>query len=280
MNLLVGLVAPAAIAWAAVWLLRRTLPAKTDDRGLLASAAAAAVFIGYVLLPDWAALKPERHWQWLPYVGVAAAAVSALAPTSRGLWALRWALLAAAALIAAWKLVPDWASLYPPRPISIVLVAAGMVALAAALEALPDRLCRPTLVALLAATAGGVMVALAVSVSLKFGQLAGLTASAIVGCAIACLRREAGPAVVRGLAPVAALLLVGVAYAGCIEPDPPVIPLLFIPAAPLALWLCAAGPLSRLQGRPSIAAQVAVVAVPLLVAVIIACLSPPAADSW
>jgi hypothetical protein len=248
---------------------------KTDDRSLLASSAAVAVFVGYVLLPDWAALKPERHWQWLPYVGVTAAAVSALAPTSRGLWAVRWALLTIAALIAAWKVVPDWESLYPPRTASIALLAGGMIVLAAAVEALPDRLCRPPLVTLLSATAGGAMVALVASVSFKFGQLAGLAAGALAGCAIACARRELSPAIVRGLAPVAAMLIVGLAYIGCIEPEPPILAMLLLPAAPLALWLCAVGPLARLHGPAAIAAQVAGVLLPLLAATALACLPSP-----
>ena len=37
------------------------------------------------------------------------------------------------------------------------------------------------------------------------------------------------------------------------------------PAAPLALWLFAAGPLARLKGWPAIAAQAAVVLVPLVI---------------
>jgi hypothetical protein len=184
-------------------------------------------------------------------------------------------LLTIAALIAAWKLVPDWESLYPPRAASIPLVAAAMVLLAAALEALPNRLCRPPLVALLSATAGAAMIALVASISFKFGQLAGLAAGALAGCTVACLRREVGPAVVRGLVPVAAMLLVGVAYVGCIEPDPPVVALLFIPAAPLALWLCAAGPLTRLQGPAAIAAQLLVVLVPLAIAAALACFPAP-----
>jgi hypothetical protein len=41
------------------------------------------------------------------------------------------------------------------------------------------------------------------------------------------------------------------------------------PAAPLALWLFAAGPLSRLKGWPALAAQAAAVAVPLVIVVAI-----------
>jgi hypothetical protein len=276
MSLLVGLTAPALIAMALVWLLRRTLPGKTEDRGLFASAAAAGVFLGYVLLPDWAALRPERYWQWLPYVGVAAAAVSALAASSRTLLAVRWLLLSAAALVAAWKLVPDWEGLVPPRALSIVLLAAGMVLLSAALEALPDRLCGPPLIAILALVASGAMVAVAVAVSVKFGQLAGLIASALAGCGLSCLRRpNVSPDAVRGLIPPAVLLLAGVAYVGCIEPNPPVVALLFIPAVPLALWAFAAGPLSRLQGNAAMAAQIGTVAILVAIAVAIACIPSP-----
>jgi hypothetical protein len=138
-SFLIGVLAPAAIAAALVWLIRRTLPstgaspAKGDDRGVLAAAAAAAVFIGYVLLPEWAEVLPQRHWQWLPFIGVGAAAVSSLVPSSRWLWAARWLLLAAAAAIAAWKLVPTWETLAPARSISIALVALYLVLLTVAL---------------------------------------------------------------------------------------------------------------------------------------------------
>ena len=68
----------------------------------------------------------------------------------------------------------------------------------------------------------------------------------------------------------ASLLTVGLsggsAFVGFVEPKPSMPGLRVAACAPLALWACAAGPLSRLKGLAAVSAQVVAVLVPLAVA--------------
>ena len=68
--------------------------------------------------------------------------------------------------------------------------------------------------AVFALAAGTLTILLALGVSVRFGQLAGIAAAGLAGCYIACLfvLPQAAP---RGLIPVYAVLLGGLAYAGC-----------------------------------------------------------------
>jgi hypothetical protein len=255
---------PVAVAVAVVWVSRRFLPAKWAQRYSLAIALAVAFFVGYVLVHSWAGLVPRRHWQWLPYLG-AVAAVLGPAGLAGGGVLRRWLLFLALALVTAWLLVPSWASLWPRRAISVPLLTAYLFLVAALLDALPDRLLGPLAVALFGVVAGTVAVLLAAEVSVKFGQLAGIAAAALAGCWAASLWGGGqAAAAVRGMIPVFAILIGGLAYTGCIEPQPPRVLLLFAPAALLGLWACAAPPLARLRGAAAIAAQIGAVLVPLM----------------
>jgi len=69
-----------------------------------------------------------------------------------------------------------------------------------------------------------------------------------------------------GLLPAFAVSIGGSALVAGIEPKPPLWGLFTLPAAPLALWVCAAGPLARLRGAWSAVAAVLVVLVPIAIA--------------
>jgi hypothetical protein len=281
-----GVLAPAAIALALVWLLGRSWLARAADRGVLALAVAVAVLAGCALLPGVTQLNPNRHYHWLPYIGLLAAVVGSLPPRSGGLDAARWLLLAVAALVAAWRLVPAWDDLWPPRVMSIVMLAGYFLLLTALLDTLPDRLCGVALPGILTLVAAALMaVLIAAAVSARFAQLGGVLMGAFAGCWIGGLvaKPSAGtnlPSADKGLFPLLAMLVGGLAYVGCIDKKPENFAMLLLPAAPLALWACAAGPLSRLKDRRvAIGAQLAVVAVPLLIAATIACL-PTSQPNW
>src|SRR5262245_38115426 len=230
MNFVIGILAPTVIASLLVWLIRRVLSPDPAERYVLATACGAAIFVGYLVIPGFASLAPTSRWQWLPYVGVMAAMVSCLPARGGALGALRWTLIAAAGLLAAWKLVPMWENLWPPRTVSIALLAAGLITVTAGLEWLPNRLCGTALPGLLALAATAVMVVLvAAAVSAKYAQAAGLLAGALTGCWLAGLRHPALPESIRGLLPIYALYLAGLAYMGSVERDPPVLPLLGMP---------------------------------------------------
>jgi hypothetical protein len=82
--------------------------------------------------------------------------------------------------------------------------------------------------------------------------------AALAGCWIAaCLSKKAATA--RGLALAYAVTVGGWAFVGCIDPQEPIVGLLFAPLAPLALWCCVAGPLARLRGAASVAVSTAIV---------------------
>lgn len=260
-----GLV-PAGISIAVVWLSRRLLPQSVAHRYAFAGALATAFFVGYSLLP-WSRLMPERHWQWLPYLSAVAVLLGPIRLAAGVFTVERWSLYLLLAVICAWLLVPTWTDLQPPRPIMIALLGAYLFLLAAGLDLLPDRLLGRRFLALLAMVSASVAVLLAASISLKFGQLAGIATAALAGCWASSLwRAEAG--MPRGLIPVFVALVAGLAFVGCIEPQPPRVGMLLAPAAPLALWACAWGPLARLQGRTALAVQVVTVLMPLAVAIV------------
>jgi hypothetical protein len=84
--------------------------------------------------------------------------------------------------------------------------------------------------------------------SVGFGKIAALPGLALLGAGLVTWFN--GPAVaVRGTVLFWAMLTGGAAFIAAIEPDPPVWILLAVPPAPLALWLCANGPLSGSVAR-------------------------------
>jgi hypothetical protein len=85
---------------------------------------------------------------------------------------------------------------------------------------------------------------------------------------------------IRGLIPVFVLLVGGMAFAGAIEPSPKIYAMFLAPAAPLMLWLFAAGPLARLQGWKAIAAQTAAVIAVLAVALVLVVFGDRGSDEW
>jgi len=196
------------------------------------------------------------------------------------------------AIASAWLLVPTWATLWPPRPVTIPLLAAYLFLLMTLLAALPDRLVGRRFVALLAAAGVTTAALIAIGVSLKVGLVAVAAAAALAGCTIAAFLPRANSRFAdslalgkivnafwanssfgdspahshRGVIPVFVILIGGLAFVGTIEPQPPLPIILLAPAAPLALWLFAAGPLAKLQGWKAATFQIAAVLLPLIVA--------------
>lgn len=264
-------VAPFAAAVAIAWLARQILPVNIAERYSLGIALAVGFFTGYWLLPEWAPLVPEKHWQWLPYLA-AAAVLGGLTQATGVSWVERLLAYALLALVAAWQLVPLWPELQPPRPYTISLLAGYMFLLAALVAALPDRLLGPLFVGLLTASAGAVALLIAIGFSFQYGQIAALPAAALAGCFGASFFIANRVLAIRGLLPVFAVLVGGMAFVGTIEPTMPMPIFLVAPAAPLMLWLFAAGPLGRLQGISAGTAQTIAVLVPLIIALVIVAL--------
>jgi hypothetical protein len=262
-----GILVPATISVATLFLLRRLLSSETSQRYAAAVAFAAAFCAGYVLLPDWAALVPKRHWHWTIYLAPGAALIGSVSLAGGIRPAERWLLWLLAAFVSAWLLVPNWANLHPPRPVCIGLLTGYLFLLAAALEPLARRVGPATLLAPLTYTSACVALLIAASISVTYGQTAVIAAAAMAGCWIAaCLSRTASA---RGLGLVYSVVVGGWAFIGCIEPRKPAVGLLLAAAAPLGLWCCVWGPLSRLRGRGASAVQTAVVLAVLAAAAVL-----------
>jgi hypothetical protein len=270
---------PFAVALAIVYLARRMAPPHVFERVAMAAALAMAFFVTWVLLPDgWTPLKPARPWHWLPYLGLLAALLSCAAirttpfadsgrATQRSLtYALRIVTNLVTAASAGWLLAPNWPDLEPSRYVYVLLLAGYLFALMTLLDALPDRLFGGLFPFLLFAAASVTSLVIAEPVSLQYGQIAGAQAAALFGCGVAAWLGVRGAAM-RGLVPVYAVLVGGIAFSGSIEPEPPIYSIMLAPLAPLALWLCAYGPLARLAGLKSAAAHLAVVLIPLAILV-------------
>jgi len=284
---LYSVLAPAAAAFAVARLLPRVLPAQAAARYGLAAGAATAFVVGYLLLPNWAAIVPARHWQWLLYLAPAAAAIGAASLAGGALAWERWLLYGLLAVVAAWQLVPTWSTLQPPRSAIIPLLAAYLFSLMALLAALPERLLGRLFVGLLTASAITLGLLIAIGVSLKFGRVGAVAAAALAGgWAHVCFRSarslsDAGSlsTTARGLIPLFAVLTGGLAFVGAIEPQPKLYGLFLAPAAPLALWLFAAGPLSRIADVKAIALQSAAVLTVLATALVWVVVGSGAGDS-
>ena len=247
--LLKGVAAPAGAAFVAALLLRRI---GLGSRGIGALAYAAGQVLGTAWLlsesGDW---LPARNLQWVPWVGVVAATIgpSIVAP---GLATVeRWLLAAFAAAAGAFVLVPMWPDLLPPRAMSITLFAVVTTVIVRLLDGLVHH-SSPRMIAWMMA-GGSILAALliAAALSLSVGEAALTTAAALTGTAAAMSFRSDEP-MVRGLGLPYTLAVGGWCYVSAIEPPPPAPPLvglLFLPAAPLVLWFTAIGPVSRWTTR-------------------------------
>lgn len=260
-----GVLAPAAIALGSCWLSSKVLPEAAASRLSVVLGFVAGFVIGYVLLPEWAEVRPSRHWHWLPWIAIAAGVTGALGVRAPSY--VKWFLIVATSVAAAWFLVPTWSSLSPPRPVWLIALSAGLLVLINLTEPLPPRIGGKLFLGLLSITAAGVALTIAACISLTYARIAGLAACALAGVsAAAWLRRSDNDIAVRAAVPAIQVVVGGIAFVACIEPDPPQYGLLLLPAAPLGLWVAELRSLRQLAGRKRMAVQLASVAIPLLFA--------------
>lgn len=142
-------------------------------------AVACGFFAGWAS-QDWGRLQPERYLDWSPYIALLLAAVACITlMTSRH--GLRWCLWLAACGIAAWLLVPDFPRLFPPRTVSVALVAALGGLTAGVVATFEDRLPRRACTSAHLMTGSAAALILAQSYGLKFSQMAGMLTAALAG---------------------------------------------------------------------------------------------------
>jgi len=238
-----------------------------------------AVLVGYILLPSTITLVPAQFYDWIPYLGALAAYVTGLTRAGGVLRGERWTAVYLFAPVAAWLIVPRWPELVPAWPAQWAGLAIGIVLLTALLQPLPQRLPGRAFPMWLMLTAAAVSLLVMAEVSETFGRLALLAAGALAGCGIGALMMQEA-ADWRGLLLPYAIVVGGYAYTGFVYPIEPLWPLLLAPAAPLALWICLWGPLTRVKGARAIALQGACVAVPLVALAAWLLAGTNDADAW
>jgi hypothetical protein len=247
-DVLLGFVLPAVFAGGMFAVLSRS-----SREGLAGRFAPSVAFIcGFVL--GYFCLKlgspvPNRHWHWLPYVLLVPLVLGPVSAASGITLVERVLLYALVSAIAFGFLVPTWDNLEPSRLTQWIFSAGMVVLLACLLEPLSMKFRGSLLaLALFIATVFGAGV-LFLSGSLRFAQIAGAGAGALLGLSAAC--RFDGEAVpIRGLAIAWVLFAWGILLVGRTDSfsDVPLASYLLIPVSPLSLWLVTIGPLSRLKG--------------------------------
>jgi hypothetical protein len=259
-------VVPAAVSAVVLWLAGRW-----SRRGRYAAGGLAfvvAYWAGYLLLAWMESgyrLWPTQPWQWIPYLAVIAALGGMVAAAAQSYVVVSRLAVLTVCVVSAWLLVPAWPDLQPPRGVTTSLLAVYLFLLSSSIAALPDRLGRVVLLhfALAAATSAALIAA---AVSFTYAKPAMIAAASFGGVA-AMSRYCFDPRIARGLSLVYAVTVGGWAFTGAIYPRPPVAALLVAPLAPIALWVCIAGPAARWRGWKAAAFRWAVVLVVLAVAV-------------
>jgi hypothetical protein len=272
-----GGVIPALAAFVLFVLISWLWPSEVARRYRCGVAFALAAFIGFVLLPSTNTLAPDQFYEWILYLAILAAFLSGLIRAEGVTRGERWTAVYVFAPIAAWMIVPQWPELFPAWRIQWAGMALAIMLLTALLHPLPQLL--PG-----SAFPWWLMLAAATISILIFGEtfimLTALPAGALAGCGIAalCVRE---PPDWRSLVLPYALVISGFAYTGAVYPSEPRWPMLLVPVAPLTLWICRVGPLSRLTGVRAVAVQAACVIVPLaIMAVLLRGDTNGAADAW
>lgn len=200
---------------------------------VLPAAFASAFACSVLALMSWQWV-PQRHWHWLPWVTLLAAALGPvrLGHARRDL--IRPALIFGLGLTSAWFLVPTWESLSPPRTIFVPALAVYLTSLILLQERLADRFSELTLLACFGLTALAVALAVASQVSLTYGLIGVAAAAGWAGC-LAAAGLAKSPCPTQGLMAAHVIAVAGAAWVGLIEPDPPLYALALFPAVPLLL---------------------------------------------
>lgn len=265
---LTAIAAPFGVAFAVQFLMSRLLPADVARRGSAPLALGLAYLVGYVLWSDRGTPVPQRHWHWFPYLAFASTVLGSAAVADGVRLVERWLLFALAAMISAWFLVPHWESLQPSRETYLVALTVGLFLLSTLLDLLPASLAGKTLPAMFALSAISVAVLDIRFFSALYGYLTIPITGALIGC-LAVRSISGREPNFRALIPAYSTLVGGAAFVGFVEPQPPLPGFLIAACAPLALWVCAFGPLARLRGFKAVAVRTAVVLIPLIVGAVL-----------
>jgi hypothetical protein len=255
---------PAVTALVVYFALGWLLPAATVKRYALGAALALGVFVGFAVSPTTKTILPTQFWEWIAFLGLLAAFVSGLVLAEGISRTERWIAYLLVAVAAAWVTVPTWERLADVRLSHVVALTAGIFLLTVLLEPLADRLsgrCFPFWLMFAAAVTS---IAIMSEWSEMIGRSAALAAGALAGCGVAGLLAKSTVSL-RSLTLPYSVVVGCYAYVGFVYPQPPLTPILFLPLAPLAVWICARGRFQQFAGTRGAALQFVCVLVPLLI---------------
>ena len=250
-------------AWVLAWLFNLVVARQESAENLrrwidlrYGVALASATCLGVLLIqgqPGW----PTKFWHWVwpvGCVGLFAKSILAMLPTrsnrSRSIDAacLVTVWLVAAA-VASWMLVPTWSTLSPGRLTVGTILVGYLAALTIAFDKAssttrpdPEQIlptnCSYQLVVAITATGFCLAAAIAANASLKYGELTAAIAAAVAGCLAANGWRNTENRALEPLIPVASMLVGSAAFVGVIYPQEPLLRLLPLPFAPMAIPVC------------------------------------------
>jgi hypothetical protein len=270
--LVLGLLVPAAVAaaaWGAGWRpwSRRAEPV-AGGMWSGAVAMAAACVAGALQVAGWTGIPPLLAEGWLPILavaggiaGLATGPFPRAAPAARGLLAILAVALVLTRRRDIWS--PGEALLW-----HLPLIA-GAFAIHASIDVIAARRPGPAIPATMGIWTAGAAGALALTGSLKYGQLAAVPAAAMAVAAAAAAWKP-GFTLGRGAAAVLAPWTAALVVCGYFYSDLPAGAALLLGVSPLALWIGEAALVTR--RRPGVAAGVrlGVVTLPVAIALAIA----------
>ena len=267
-DIILGGLIPAAIV-VAVCLLSARFLTRDFSRSIVANWAIAIAFVVGIRLLNLSPLTPATHWHWLPYIGLGCAILSPMIVYTNA--AVRCASAVIASGISAYLLIPDWDDLPQPRIVLISGFATVLVAVWAAIRPLPQHVERRSMAIVFAGSALGTALILTLAGSLRFGQIGGAIAAGFIGFMVAQLVDRKSDRL-SDVSFLFTLLCGGAMLVGQLNSasDVPLVCFLIPPLTPLALWLCQVGPLSKLQGKTRIAADILLPAIFVVTAIGIA----------
>ena len=253
-----GFLAPAICAGVVVVVLNWLLPDSLARRLAATTALVGGFTLGYALLGlgQW---SPRFFWHWLPYVVLMALPVGPLLAGAGKQRVVGVVLMLCVAIVGGWLLVPTWPHLEPPRAVYMFVWIPAICVLAFSLDPLTrsrmedelprNNLPKGLLVGTLTASMFLAVIIIFLSGSLRFTQLAGAGAAAMLGIAMAVVisRKKYG---VDGIAPAFSLLIGGLLLIAFVDSHSsvPLLSYVLVALAPLALWIAAVKLLRKFSG--------------------------------
>lgn len=277
---LLGIVLPALVAFAVLivaWCPWRRKDSPPVGRWGGALALSAGYAVGHVALTGWQPFPPTEVTHWLLYFALAAMAVGLLDALWREPAWLRWGgrLLLAGAVV--WLLLRPiieytWGSAQGAA--WIVGLGLALLAFWAGLEALSERLSTASLSLILLIVTAGSSVVLLLSGSALLSQLGG-AAAATLGACLVVAGRSPTLSLARGAVCVVSVLLAGLWLNGYFYAEAPLTSVLLVALSPTAAWVGQVERVRRLAPWQANLVRVAVVLVPVALAVVTALRASP-----